>query len=72
MYRAYPLKTFKKTSGVVNDVVGVPGLAIMYEADTETFSAKLSNAKAGATALTIADDTATGTIRDDDATPTLK
>jgi hypothetical protein len=42
------------------------------EADTETFSAKISNAAAGTTALTIADDTAKGTIRDDDATPTLK
>jgi hypothetical protein len=42
------------------------------EADTEIFTAKISNAKAGETPLTIADDTAIGTIRDDDATPTLR
>ncbi|MEQ1860602.1 MAG: Calx-beta domain-containing protein [Chthoniobacteraceae bacterium] len=43
---------------------------IIDEAD-ETFSVKLDNAMAGATAITIAADTGIGTIRNDDGPPTL-
>jgi hypothetical protein len=39
LYRAYPLKEFKGASGVINDSVGVPSVAVMYEAASDTCSA---------------------------------
>lgn len=38
-YRAYPLKAFKGTSGVVNDVIEGPAVAVLYESKTATCAA---------------------------------
>jgi hypothetical protein len=39
LHRAYPLKSFKGKTGVVNDLVGAMPLAVFYLADTETLCA---------------------------------
>lgn len=37
--RAYPMKTFQKRSGVINDTVGVTPVTVLFMADTETMNA---------------------------------
>ncbi|MCW3097418.1 MAG: hypothetical protein JWL77_3036 [Chthonomonadaceae bacterium] len=39
LHRAYPMNTFKKKTGVVNDMLGTTPVAILFRADTETVNA---------------------------------
>ena len=39
LHRAYPMKTFRKRTGVIHDVLGLTPIAILFQADSETMSA---------------------------------
>jgi len=39
LHRAYPMKTFHKKTGVVNDLLGTTPVAVLFRADTETMNA---------------------------------
>jgi len=39
LHRAYPMKTFHKKTGVVNEILGTTPVAVLFRADTETMNA---------------------------------